>query len=137
MPLLRILMMADLRGIPRRWFIWGLPAALSRLYILIAELRISYVSRFGLSSHSASTAYIDDGRAKEHPTYVVWGFPAAEPLLCILVAELRPSYVGTLGPSSRRALSVYTEADLLESYVSRFGLVSCVASTAHIDDDRA
>ena len=57
--------------------LWGLPAAVSRLYILLAELRVSYVSRFGLSSHCASTARIDDGRAKGRPTYVGWGCPAA------------------------------------------------------------
>ena len=84
--------------------LWGIPAAVSRLYILIAELRVSYVSRFGLSSHRASTAHIDDGRAaKRHPTWVGWGFPAAEPLLRIHMAELRirASYEGTLGHSSR------------------------------------
>ena len=39
----------------------------SSLYILIANLRESYVSRFGLSSHRVSTAHIDDGRAKGRP----------------------------------------------------------------------
>ena len=48
--------------------LWGIPAAVSHLYILIAELRVSYVSRFGLSSHRVSTAHIDDGSAKERPT---------------------------------------------------------------------
>ena len=44
--------------------LWGIPAAVSRLYILIAELRVSYVSRCGLSSHRVATVHIDDGRAK-------------------------------------------------------------------------
>ena len=48
--------------------LWGIPAAVSRLYTVIAELRVSYVSRFGLSSHRAATAHIDDGRAKGRPT---------------------------------------------------------------------
>ena len=92
--------------------LWGIPAAVSRLYILIAELRVSYVSRFGLSSHRASTAHIDDGRAaKRHPTWVGWGFPAAEPpLLRIVTAELRASFESTLGHSSRRVPSVYTDS---------------------------
>ena len=69
----------------------SLPAAVYRLYILIADLRVSYVSRFGLSSHRVSTAHIDDGRAKGHPTKVIRGFPAAGPLLRI------PAYGRTRG----------------------------------------
>ena len=64
--------------------LWGLSAAVFRLYILIAELRVSYVRRFRLASHRASTAHIDDGRAKGHPTFAGAGFPAAGPLLRIL-----------------------------------------------------
>ena len=101
--------------------LWGLSAAVFRLYILIAELRVSYVSRFRLSSHSASTAHIDDGRAKGHPTLVVWGFPAAGPLLRILMAELRKEPWGL--PAA--------------SYVSRFGLSKRHAPPAHTDDGRA
>ena len=66
---------------------------------------------------------------------MVGGFPAAVLLLRILMAELGASYESTLGPSSRRVPSVYTDiAELRVSYISKFGLSSHCASTAHIDD---
>ena len=68
---------------------WGLPAAVPRLCILIAELRVAYVSRFGLSNRRAPTVHTDDGGAKGRPTKVLWGFSVTLPLLRILMAEFR------------------------------------------------
>ncbi len=85
---------------------WGIPAAGSRLRILMTGLRTFYVGRLGLSRRRAPSAHIHGG-AKDILRSYGGAFQTAGPRLRILMAELKGG--GMLELSSRRAPSAHTD----------------------------